>query len=326
MAMKIQTIYFLLLPDTLLLDLAGPADAFLFANRYQDNVRFRLAFISPLPDVTCSAGLQLGPLLPLPTFMEDDAILVLPGLVGQHLNYNSPAEQQAIIWLRSQYQSQRQSQHRLICICSGALLAAHAGLLRNHHATTHHDHCQDLSQIDSSIYVEENRIFVEDGKISTSAGVTAGIDLVLHLISDLADPLTAASVARNMVVYMRRSGHDPQLSPWLQHRNHLHPAIHKVQNAILKNPAQSWNLSNLSEIACTSSRHLTRLFKLHSGISIQEYLTGLRLSLAKQLLTETTLPIDYVAQKAGFGSTRQFRRVWNAIYPFPPSAAAKQMR
>ena len=315
--MKIQTIYFLLLPDTLLLDLAGPSDAFLFANRYQENIRFNLVFISPLPEITCSAGLQLAPLRPLPTSLEDGAILVLPGLVGQNCYYNSPSEQQAISWLRNHYHQQ----HRLICICSGALLAAHAGILGGHHATTHHDHCQDLMQIDSSICVEENRIFVEDRQISTSAGVTAGIDLVLHMIGDLAGPLTAALVARNMVVYMRRSGHDPQLSPWLQHRNHLHPAIHKVQNAILKNPAHSWNLTNLSAIACTSSRHLTRLFKLHSGISIQEYLSGLRLAIAKQLLTETQLPIDNIAHKAGFGSARQFRHIWNTTYSFSPSAA-----
>lgn len=313
---KRYTVYFLLLPDTLLIDMAGPADALLFANRYQQDVYFDLKFISPLPQIRTSIGLPLGDLSALPQQLEADAILVLPGLVGMEFHYDTPAEQAAIRWLRQQVKPG----NRLICICSGALLAAHAGLLSHHAATTHHDHCKDLAQIDSSIRVEENRIFVEHGMISTSAGVTAGIDLALHLVSQLAGPLTAAAVARNMVVYMRRAGSDPQLSPWVMHRNHLHPVIHKVQDAVTKDPAHPWSLPQLADIACTSSRHLTRLFKTHTGVSVQEYLTSLRLSLASSLLTQTGWSMDRVAQASGFGSVRQFRRVWGHFHEEPPKA------
>ncbi|WP_443098510.1 DJ-1/PfpI family protein [Undibacterium terreum] len=184
---KRHTVYFLLLPDTLLIDMAGPADALLFANRYQKDIHFDLKFISPFPQIRSSVGLLLGELAPLPDELEADAILILPGLVGMEFHYDTPEEKAAIRWLRQQVKPS----NRLICICSGALLAAHAGLLSNHAATTHHDHCKDLANIDSSIRVEENRIFVEQGMVSTSAGVTAGIDLALHLISQLAGPLTA---------------------------------------------------------------------------------------------------------------------------------------
>ncbi|MDE2429698.1 MAG: helix-turn-helix domain-containing protein [Burkholderiales bacterium] len=314
--MRRQALYFLLLPDTLLLDMAGPADAFSFANRYQNEVFFELKFISPYPQVSCSVGLQLGPLSPLPAQLEDDAIIVLPGLVGMEFHYDSPQEQACIRWLRQH----RRNSHRLMCICSGALLAAHAGLLSGHTATTHHDHCHDLAQIDSSIRVEENRIFVEQGNISTSAGVTAGIDLALHLISELTSPMTATAVARNMVVYMRRAGSDPQLSPWLRYRNHIHPVIHKVQDAISKNPAHPWHLDELAALACTSTRHLTRLFKTHTTVSVQEYLSTLRLSLSAQMLMQSDWSIERIAEAAGFGSARQFRRLWHQAYAMTPSA------
>ncbi|MFZ6720980.1 GlxA family transcriptional regulator [Undibacterium sp. Ji49W] len=311
-----QPVYFLLLPDTLLLDLAGPADAFLFANRYQQDIRFELIFISPTDSINCSIGLQLSSLLPLPDVLEDNAILVLPGLSGDKVQHTKGEAQIAIQWLHQHVHAR----HKLICICSGALLAAYAGLLNGRKVTTHHSHYQDLASIDSSIRVEENRIFVEDGTVSTSAGVTAGIDLALHTISELAGPLAASAVARNLVVYMRRSGNDPQLSPWLKYRNHLHPAVHKVQDAITKDPSHAWTLQELASVACTSTRHVTRLFKLHTAISVQTYLTSLRLSLAGKFLSDTDWSIERIAEASGFGSARQFRRVWHQHFASPPSA------
>jgi transcriptional regulator GlxA family with amidase domain len=312
--MRKQVIYFLLMPDTLLMDLAGPADAFLFANRHQKNIHFELRFIGATSQINSSIGLQLGPLLALPDKLEGDATLVIPGMVGMQFDYQEPNIATSISWMRTHIKQQR-----VVCICAGALPAAQAGLLKGRQATTHHAHCQDLATIDSSIQIEENRIFVQDGNVFTSAGVTAGIDLALHLISDLVSPQTAIAVARAMVVYLRRSGNDPQLSPWLKYRNHLHPVVHRVQDIILKNPAHPWNLDDLAAQAFTSTRHLTRLFKQHAEVSVQDYLTSLRLSLADQMLSQTTWSIERVAEAAGFGSVRQFRRVWQHTYQSPPS-------
>ena len=317
---KSQSIYFLLLPDTLLLDLAGPADAFLFANRYQNQIRFELKFIGPQDSIQSSVGLHLSPLHALPDKLEDEAILVLPGQIGGLEVYQEPHAQEAIRWLRQTVTSR----HRLMCICSGALLAAYAGLLQGHKATTHHHHCEELASIDSSIKIEENRIFVEDGNICTSAGVTAGIDLALHITSELAGPLAAGAVARNLVVYMRRSGTDPALSPWLKYRNHIHPVVHKIQDAMVKDPAYPWNLSQLASIACSSTRHVTRLFKQQTDISIQAYLNSLRLSLASKFLSNTDWSIERVAEASGFGSARQFRRIWSMHFATPPSLFIQQ--
>jgi transcriptional regulator GlxA family with amidase domain len=103
--------------------------------------------------------------------------------------------------------------------------------------------------------------------VFTSAGATTGIDLVLQLISLDEGPELALQVARKLVVYFRRSGAYPQLSPWLVHRNHVHSAIHRTHDAVIRNPAGDWNLQNLAAVACTSPRHLARLFQAHVGIS-----------------------------------------------------------
>jgi transcriptional regulator GlxA family with amidase domain len=101
---------------------------------------------------------------------------------------------------------------------------------------------------------------------------------MLQLVAQLIDHACAATVARYLVVYLRRSGGDPQLSPWLEGRNHLHPSIHRIQDAITANPVKPWTLATLARIAGASSRHLSRLFHEHTGMSITEYKTdcGLR--------------------------------------------------
>ena len=193
-----QIIYFLILPDLLMVDLAGPADAFLFANRRSGQHLFELRYISPVQDPTTSLGLTLHAIAPLPETIEDDAWIILPGTLCHRFDANVASAKAAIAWLKKTIRQQR-----LICICAGALIAAHAGLLSHKHATTHHSHLDEMREIDPSIAVEDNRIFVEDENVATSAGVTAGIDLSLHLISQHCSPPLAMEVARAMLIYFR---------------------------------------------------------------------------------------------------------------------------
>ena len=144
---------------------------------------------------------------------------------------------------------------------------------------------------------------------------------MLHIIGQLTSPATAAAVARYLVVYLRRAGTDPQLSPWLEGRNHIHPAIHRVQDAITADPARDWSLETLAEIAFASPRHVSRLFNEHAGMSIPDYVNRLRVALAQQLLSETRLDMERIAERTGFASSRQLRRAWSRINPTPPSAA-----
>jgi transcriptional regulator GlxA family with amidase domain len=111
-------------------------------------------------------------------------------------------------------------------------------------------------------------------------------------------------------VYQRRGTHDPQMSPWLAHRNHMHPAVHRAQDAITREPQRDWSLADLAEVACVSPRHLTRLFAQHTGISVVVYQQQLRIARAKDLLSRQRLPVERVAGLCGFASARDLRRVW----------------
>ena len=164
----------------------------------------------------------------------------------------------------------------------------------------------------------ENRLYVADGNCCSSAGVTAGTDLMLHLVAELCTPAVALAVARHLVVYLRRSGSDPQLSPWLEGRNHIHHAVHRAQDAIAADPSRAWTLATLARIASTSPRHLSRLFNEHAGMGLPEYINRLRVSLARELIGQTRLDMERVAERSGFGSARQLRRAWRRSYATPP--------
>ncbi|HVA38007.1 MAG TPA: helix-turn-helix domain-containing protein [Candidatus Dormibacteraeota bacterium] len=312
----VYTCYFVVPHDVLLLDVAGPAEALRCADCYADGAAFDLRYVGPQERIASSVGLTLAGIEPLPEKLPENAILFVSGTRGGEVDRESAPTRETIAWLRRAAPRAR----ALVCICSGALLAAAAGLLHGRACTTHHAHTGDLRGLDPSADVRENRIFVRDESIYTSAGVTSGIDLTLHLIAELAGPICAVKVARNLVVYLRRNGADPQLSPWLEGRNHTHPAVHDAQDALAADPARDWDLPSLAAIAGTSPRHLTRLFRAYAGTNPTEYLHRLRVALARELLTQTTLDIERVAERAGFGSTRQLRRVWRKFHSAPPRA------
>jgi len=323
-------VYVVLPARTLLLDVAGPMEALRKANQLQSEVLFDVRYVGALPEVTSSIGLTVSGIAPLPEAIEDHAMVVLSGdteliLSAERLGpIEAPLQgsDEIVAWLRRNVRPGI----RLVSICSGALLAARAGLLDDHACTTHFTDCALLAETAPTARVLENRLYVEDGERYTSAGITAGIDLMLHIIGQLVSPSTAAAVARFLVVYLRRAGTDPQLSPWLEGRNHIHPAIHRVQDAITADPARDWSLETLAEIAFASPRHVSRLFNEHAGMSIPDYVNRLRVALAQQLLSETRLDMERIAERSGFASSRQLRRAWSRINPTPPSAARQSLQ
>jgi transcriptional regulator GlxA family with amidase domain len=308
-----QPVYFVLMPGTLLVDLAGPADAIRLANRYQRDVRFVSTFVGPSPAVTTSVGLTIADLAPLPESAPHSAMIVVCGTITAM--DDRPARHNVARWLRAVHRPTQ----RLVFICAGSLVAAEAGLLDGRQCTTHHEDCAELVRLAPKARVLDNRIYVQDGQIYTSAGVTAGLDLMLTIIADIAGPQCAVAIARHMVVYARRTGADPQLSPWLEGRNHLHPGLHRAQDAIAADPAHPWTATELATVAHTSPRHLTRLFQSYAATSPIDYIHRLRVALARELLTHSTLDLERVAQRSGFGSSRHLRRVWNKYNPLPPS-------
>jgi transcriptional regulator GlxA family with amidase domain len=214
---------------------------------------------------------------------------------------------------------------RLMCVCAVSLIAAKAGLLQGRECTTHHDHIDELTMLDRTATVHANRIFVEDGRVFTSAGVTAGTDLALYVIGQQLGHQIAAAVARQLVVYMRRSGSDPQLSPWVMYRNHIHPAVHRAQDAVLKNPSAEWSSARLAKVAITSERNLARLFAEHAGCSPLDYVQRIRIALARELLSNSSLDLEHIAERAGFSSAHQLRRVWRRWETQSPVAHRRQV-
>ncbi len=320
---RIIPVFMVVPPRALLLDVAGPMEALRKANMEQAAVRFTVAFVGPADTTISSIGLDVTGIAPLPEILPDDALVIVSGAADDPLGdkvvdraAHAKQEAEIVAWLRRSIRPGI----RLATICSGALLAARAGLLEGHECTTHHGTIAELTRLAPTARVRENRLFVEDGERLTSAGITAGIDLMLAIIARDAGHRTALAVARYLVVYLRRGGADPQLSPWLEGRNHIHPAIHRAQDAVTADPTRDWSVETLADVACTSPRNLSRLFNEHTGMSVTDYLNRMRIALAREMITSSRIDMESVAARAGFASARQFRRAWNRIHGTPPSA------
>ncbi|MCP2231161.1 GlxA family transcriptional regulator [Erwinia aphidicola] len=295
-------VWFITLPGVMALDLTGPAETLKLARN-----AFSLRYIGPDESVLMSTDMLVSRIEPLPESLPDGSLLVLPGVSDSKVWFDTPQAMAVRNWLMRMQPAIHARKITLVCVCSGALLAAKAGLMKGVSCTTHHEVIERLKAAEPAALVKENRIFVEDRGIWTSAGITAGIDLCLHLIGHLCGSQVALDVAREMVVYFRRSGEDPQLSPWLRHRNHIHPAIHRVQDLLTLQPEQEWPLEEIAARVHVSSRHLTRLFRQHLGISVRDYHEQLRLTIARQRL-HSGENSERAALSAGFSSSRQLRR------------------
>lgn len=307
-------------PALILLDLAGAADAFRIVASMGLPVSLRM--LAPIADgeaATTALGVGLAGIEPLPAQLDDHAMIVVCGATGSGEQVlSSHASKALVAWLQRHGYGRR-----LACVCSGALLAAAAGLLEGRRCTTHHSLLDTLRKLAPTAEVLDSRVFVEDGEVYTSAGITAGIDLALHLIAGLGSSWLAAAVAREMAVYMRRASGDPALSPWLEGRNHMNTAIHQVQDALARAPDREWPLARLADIGHMSVRSLTRHFREASGMSINHYHARLRLALARQALA-TGDSVERAAERAGLGSARQLRRLWSTHASDTPASARRR--
>jgi transcriptional regulator GlxA family with amidase domain len=307
-------IFFVLLPGSLILDWAGPAEAFRIANQClaQQGLapRFDLRFIGPVASPRSSVGVAVAGVEPLPGTVPAASWVVLVGMPGPRFDPRQAGAPATLRWLRTLTPGHEGL--RIVTVCAGALIAAHAGLLDGHRATTHHQHLDELRAIAPACDVVANRVFVLDEPIASSAGVTTGIDLALHLIAQQCGAPLASRVAQTMVVALRRGPQDPELSPFLAHRNHMHPALHRVQDAVCAEPQREWTVARMAEAGHTSARHLTRLFMEHAGTAPLSYLRRIRLALAQAAL-ESGQGVSRAAELAGFSSDTQLRRAWHRL-------------
>jgi transcriptional regulator GlxA family with amidase domain len=311
-------VLFVLLPDTLVLDWAGPAEAFRIANQslaqQGQAPAFQLRFVGPQADAPSSVGASIAQLEPLPQHLAAPSWVVLLGWPDEANGLHAPQLRQLTHWLRSIAKQLRPpNPHRLITICAGALLAAQAGLLAHTKVTTHHLELDALKNLEPLCEVQANRVFTVDEKYSvySSAGITTGIDLAVHLIAQVCGEAVAARVAQVMVMPLRRGPSDAALSPFLAGRAHMHAAVHRLQDALQAAPRDDWSVTRMAQVACTSPRHLARLFDDHVGLAPLAYVRSIRLSLAQQALAAGQ-SVGQAAETAGFSSDTQLRRAWHA--------------
>jgi len=320
---------FVISPHSLLLDIAGPAEAFRLANLRQSLKKqpplFRLRFCGPIANPVTSVGLPLAQLEPLPTTLKTPTWVIIVGQPSVHCLQVTPAMDAVAQWLRKVVRPQlepTETSNRLVTICSGTLLAGRAGLLDGRQCTTHHDLVGLLRVLAPRSQPVDNRVYVVDGPVASSAGITAGIDLALHLIAAECGDTMAAGVAEDMVVYLRRSLKDPELSPFLINRRHPHAAVHRVQDAVCAEPERNWTMPAMAAVGHVTERHLLRLFVHHAGVSPLKFLQVIRLERARQLI-ERGASVTHAAEVAGFRSDLHLRRAWGRQWGGSPRDAQR---
>ena len=296
---------FLSPPGVHLLDISGPAHIFYEAQEYGAKITSHYISLNEDTQLSTSSGLVFTELVPYHqvSLCEDD-ILFIPGLQAQLLfdPHFTRSLGPFLDWLILQYR-----QGATLCsVCTGAFLLAESGLLNGLQCTTHWKYFDKFQAKFPKVDLLTNRLFVENERIHTSAGVAAGIDLALYLLEKKYGSRFASDVAREVVVYLRRGESDPQLSIFLQYRNHQEDRVHEIQNWLSNHLSANYTLEDLALKVHTSARNLTRLFKNTTGITIGTYVEKLRVETAIQLLNEGA-KVEMVARECGLKSTNQLR-------------------
>lgn len=306
-----------------LLDLAGPADVFDAATRVLkargDGGGYRLTIATPDgAAVHTSSGLSLEADVALSELDPSrvDTLLIAGGR-GRRGAVRDPRLVKALPRAASRAR-------RVGSVCGGAFLLAAAGLLDGRRVTTHWSGCEELARAHPQVTVEPDRIFVREGSVVTSAGVTAGIDLALALVEEDYGTTVARTVARWLVVFLQRPGGQSQFSERLQAPVPPSSPIRSLVDAIVAEPADDHRVSALAELAALSERQLSRLFMRQTGTTPARFVERVRVEAARDLLEAGGLPVEVVAERCGFGSAETMRRGFLRVVGVAPSEYRKR--
>ncbi|MGC0420078.1 GlxA family transcriptional regulator [Embleya sp. AB8] len=295
-------IVFFLVPGVHLLDLAGPAQAFSTAADFGHPAT--LSYIAERTQVPTAQGLPLVARLDWPELGPED-LIVVPGWQAPTLAAGPAIGAASLQALRDHHARGG----TVASVCAGAEALGRAGLLDGRRCTTHHDLQDELARRHPRAIVVRDVLFTTDDRVVTSAGIASGIDLALHLIATRHGPAVAARVARDMVVYARRNGDEPQTSAMLRHRSHLDETVHRAQNLIDAHFDRSLTLPTLAAAVGVSERTLTRLFsRATGGLTPLRYQQTLRLERAQHLIGHGAT-VDAAARSVGFEDPRMLRRL-----------------
>lgn len=296
----------LLYPGFDLLDATGPAAVLDAARDRETRADYRLSTCAARPGpVKSSSGLALSAdraWAPGPSRIHT---LVVPG--GPRLPLDPPDEALLAAVLRLAARAER-----VVSICTGAFLLAAAGLLDGRRATTHWRHAAELARRFPALAVEPDALFLRDGNVWTSAGVSAGMDLALALVeADHGRPL-ALDTARSLVMYLKRPGGQSQFSVPLQAQAAEHGTLGRARQAIAERPHLAWTVAQLAERALVSERHLRRLFRQELGMSPRDFIQGAVLERAQRLLSDGDATVADIARRCGYASVSSFIRLFQA--------------
>ncbi|MEA3126648.1 MAG: hypothetical protein QOD67_3667 [Caballeronia sp.] len=290
--------------DVQLLDVAGPLQAFASANelslgRGADAPYLARVVAATAGEIQSTAGLGLLA-QPLPAAQQTTDTLIVAGGRGVHAASKDPAQ---VAWVRERAAQCR----RVASVCTGAFLLAAAGLLDERRAVTHWAHCEHLGERYPAVRVDPAPIFIRDGAIWTSAGVTAGIDLALALIEDDLGSTLALDVARELVVFLKRPGGQAQFSTTLSLQK-TGDRFGELHAWIAENMSADLSIATLAERTGMSERSFVRHYRAQTGITPARAIDQLRLEAARRLLGDTSFPVKRVAARCGFGSEETMRR------------------
>ena len=325
-AMGPRRIVMLGFPDAQILDITGPLEVFARASRWLiDEGRAK----SPSYEVVLAAATK-GPLAMsnglkflVETSIDEVTAPVDTLMVAGGLGVMAAARDQRLIgWLRRMAPQVR----RLCSVCTGTFALAAAGLLSGRSVTTHWRACDALQQRHPDLKVQTDPIFVRDGRIYTSAGVTAGIDLALALVEEDHGRQVALGVARELVMFLRRPGGQSQFSVQLSAQSADREPIRELQGWIADHLSEDLSVTKLARRAAMSARNFARVFLRETGVTPATFVEKARIEAARRRLEESTDGIDAIAASCGFGTRESMRRAFIRALHVPPSAYRSRFR
>jgi transcriptional regulator GlxA family with amidase domain len=307
--MATRTVLIVLFDDVQSLDVTGPLEVFSSAANLCDGAyRITTASLGGEP-VRTSSGLRVTPGTDL-LAVDPPHTLIVPGGPGAR------AEQPELVaWLRAPAHAAT----RLVSVCTGAFLLAEAGLLDGRAATTHWGQCAPLARQYPLVRVDPDPIYVRDGHIATSAGVTSGIDLSLALVEEDLGRDVALTVARGLVVFLRRPGGQNQFSTHLRAQTAHRRPLREVQRWIAEHPDADLSVEVLAQRASLSPRQFARAFTAETGATPGQYVDATRLETARRLLEDTDEGIERVARRCGYRTTEAMRRAFHRTLGLSPA-------
>ncbi|MEU8953238.1 GlxA family transcriptional regulator [Streptomyces sp. NPDC048518] len=301
-----------------LLDVTGPVEVFTTANAF--GARYDVRIVSPTgTDVRTSSGVRIGVDATPDALPARLGTVVVPG----RRDWRRAVTDRSLVDLVTDVVGRAR---RTTSVCAGAFVLAETGALNGRRAATHWQLAGQLAAAYPEVSVETDPIFVRDGDVITSAGVTAGIDLALCLVEDDHGADLARDVARELVVFMARPGGQSQFSARLTPREARHPVVRQVMDRVGTDPAAPHSLESLARDVGVSARHLGRLFRRETGMTTGRYLESVRLEAAQALLEAGNDTVEQVAEESGLGSSETMRRVFQHTLGTSPTAYRARFR